>query len=218
MIQKLDLKKDLKEFYQPSARTVSLVDVPCFQFAMIDGRIEPGGSPGDSPAFQQAVEALYGVSYTLKFTSKLRRQDPVDYPVMALEGLWGVRDGKFDINIKDNWDFTLMIMQPEHITGTMFAQAVEELRRKKGDRPTFAQLRLEPFEEGRCIQIMHIGPYATELATVARLEAFANEHGLKMQHRHHEIYLGNPLRAAPEKLKTVLRHAVRGQKAETSNE
>jgi hypothetical protein len=208
MIKKLDLKKDLKYLYQPAAKVVSLVDVPCFQFLMIDAQIELDQGPGTSPAFQAAVEALYGAAYTLKFTSKLRKQDPIDYAVMPLEGLWSVRDGRFDINIKDNWDFTLMIMQPEHITQAMLEQAQDELRRKKGDRPAFAQLRLESFEEGRCVQIMHVGPYSTEPATVARLEAFAAEHGLSMRHRHHEIYLGNPLRAAPQKLKTVLRHAV----------
>lgn len=129
---------------------------------------------------------------------------------MALEGLWFVKDGHFDINIKDNWEYTLMILQPEHITPPMFQEALKELRRKKGAQPAFAGLRLEAFEEGRSVQIMHIGPYATEPATVAKMEAFAAEHGLKMQHRHHEIYLGNPLRAAPEKLKTILRHPVAG--------
>ncbi len=208
MIQKLDLKKDLKYLYQPSAKNVSLVDVPCLQFLMIDGRIEPGSAPGISAGFQEAVEALYGAAYTLKFTSKLRKQDPIDYPVMALEGLWGLRDVHFDITVKDNWDYTLMIMQPEHINAAMLAQALQDLRRKKGDRPAFARVRLESFEEGRSVQIMHIGPYATEPANVARLEAFAAEHGLKMRHKHHEIYLGNPLRAASEKLKTILRHAV----------
>ena len=103
-----------------------------------------------------------------------------------------------------------MILQPEHISAAMFAQALQELRRKKGERPAFAKLRLELFEEGLCVQIMHIGPYATEPATVAKMEAFAAEHGLTMQRKHHEIYLGDPLRAAPEKLKTILRHPVAG--------
>ena len=103
MIQKLDLKKDLKSLYQPSAKNVSVVDVPCFQFLMIDEQIEPDEAPGTSPTFRAAVEALYGAAYTLKFMSKLRKENPVDYPVMPLEGLWTVRDGRFDINIKDNW-------------------------------------------------------------------------------------------------------------------
>ena len=210
MIQKLDLKKDLKYLYRPSAKAVSLVEVPCFQFLMIDGRIEPGAGPGTSPGFKEAVEALYGGAYTLKFMSKLRKKDAIDYPVMALEGLWSLRDVNFDIAVKDNWDYTVMIMQPEHINPAMLARAQQELRRKKGDRPAFARLRLESFEEGRSVQIMHIGPYRTEPASVARMETFAAEHGLKMRERHHEIYLGNPLRAAAEKLKTVLRHPVSG--------
>jgi len=205
---KLDLRKELKHLYTPSAKKVELVEVPRFKFLMADGAIEPGLAPGTSPLFQEAMQALYGAAYTLKFMSKLRKEDPVDYPVMASEGLWWVEDGQFDINHKDNWVYTLMILQPDHITKDMFQEALGQLRKKRGDLPAFSRLRLDEFEEGLCVQIMHIGPYATEPATKEKMEAFAREKGYTLCGKHHEIYLGNPLRAEPEKLKTVLRQQV----------
>jgi hypothetical protein len=207
-MEKLDLKKDLKYLYAPSARKIEVVKVPIMKFVMIDGAIEPGLSPGTSPLFQENMTALYGAAYTLKFMAKLREEDPVDYPVMALEGLWWVEDGHFDIKIKDNWFYTVMIMQPDLVTPGMFTDALAQLRKKKGAQPGFARLRLESFEEGLCVQTMHIGPYDTEPATVARMDAFAAENGYTMRGKHHEIYMGNPLRADPAKLKTVLRHPI----------
>jgi hypothetical protein len=207
-MEKLDLKKDLKYLYAPSARKIEVVKVPIMKFVMIDGAIEPGLGPGTSPLFQENMTALYGAAYTLKFMAKLREEDPVDYPVMALEGLWWVEDGHFDIKIKDNWFYTVMIMQPDLVTPGMFTDALAQLRKKKGAQPGFARLRLESFEEGLCVQTMHIGPYDTEPATVARMDAFAAENGYTMRGKHHEIYMGNPLRADPAKLKTVLRHPI----------
>lgn len=211
-MKNLDLKKELKAYYLPSAKKVSLVDVPRFKFIMIDGAIEPGMAPGTSPLFQENVEAMYGAAYTLKFMLKKRDQDPIDYPVMALEGLWDVTDGKFDINVKDNWIYTLMILVPDLITKEIFSEALDQLREKKGDQPGFSRLRLDTFEEGLCVQLMHIGPYATEPETIKKMEAFIQENGyhdlLAGGGKHHEIYLGDPRRAAPERLKTVLRHPV----------
>jgi hypothetical protein len=209
----LDLKKDLKAFYKPSAKKVEFIQVPRFQFLMVDGAIEPGMEPGNSPLFHENMEAMYGAAYTLKFTFKKREKDPLDYPVMALEGLWDARDGKFDINIKDNWDYTLMILVPDLITQTDFEAALEQMRAKKGDLPGYARLRLDSFDEGPCVQTMHIGPYATEPETLEKMQAFMAENGLQdlvgAGGKHHEIYLGDPRRAAPEKLKTVLRHPVK---------
>lgn len=204
----IDLRKELKAFYTPSAKAVQVVDVPRFQFVMIDGRIEPGLAPGTSPGFQQAMEALYAAAYALKFMSKLRKLDPIDYPVMALEGLWWVEDSNFDIMKKDNWVYTVMILQPDHITPEMFTEALLQMRKKKGALPAFSRLRLEGYQEGLCVQMMHVGPYETEPGTVARMEAFAAANGYTMQGKHHEIYLGNPLRAQPDKLKTILRHPI----------
>jgi len=130
--------------------------------------------------------------------------------VMALEGLWWVDDGNFDINIKDNYVYTLMILQPDVITHELFEEAREQVGKRKGDFPSLSKVRLADFEEGMCVQIMHIGPYATEPATVEVMRAHALEHGYRdnvgPNGKHHEIYIGNPLKAAPEKLKTVVRH------------
>jgi hypothetical protein len=209
---KLDLKKQLKHLYLPSARECSLVDVPAMQFAMIDGQIEPGLMPGDSPVFAGAIGALYGASYTLKFMSKKRAEDPIDYGVMALEGLWTTPGGGADYATSDQWEWTLMIMQPDHITGEMFAGAQEQLRKKYAkdgrDPGPLERLRLDRFAEGLCVQIMHIGPYAAEPATLMRMGEFAGLNGYAFTGRHHEIYLGDPRTAKPENLKTVLRHAV----------
>jgi hypothetical protein len=208
----LDLKKQFKYLYQPSAKKVETVQVPNLQFAMIDGFIEKGSEPGKSPAFAEATQALYGISYTLKFTLKKRKTNAIDYPVMALEGLWWVEDGKFDIFRKDNWFYTLMIMQPDVITKEIFEEAREQVRKKKGDSNILNKVRLAHFEEGLCIQTMHIGPYATEPATVNRMKEYAHENGLKdnvgPNGKHHEIYMSDPRKAAPEKMKTVLRHPV----------
>lgn len=206
---KLDLRKELKYLYAPSAKKVEVVDVPLMQFAMVDGIIEAGHGPGDSTGFDEAMQALYGVSYTLKFMIKQRADNPVDYPVMALEGLWWVESGEFNINIKDNWAYTVMIMQPDLITSDLFQEALAKLRKKKGDQPGFARLRLERFHEGLCIQTMHVGPYATEPSTMEKMDVFALAHGYQMHGKHHEIYRGDPRRGDPQKLKTVLRHPVR---------
>jgi len=206
----LDLKKELKHLYQPSAKKPVILQVPELQFAMIDGAIEKGKEPGNSPGFAEATQSLYSISYTLKFMLKKRKTNPIDYPVMALEGLWWVEDGFFDITVKDNWFYTLMILQPEVITKDIFAEGLEQVRKKKGDSEMLSKLRLVNFEEGLCVQIMHIGPYATEPATIELIQAFALENGYRDRvgpyGKHHEIYLGGPRKAAPDKLKTVLRH------------
>ena len=206
----LDLKKELKNLYLPSAKKVEILRVPPLQFAMIDGAMEEGQGPSSSANFQDAIQAMYGIAYTLKFMLKKRKKNPVDYPVMALEGLWWVENGIFDITVKDNWLYTLMILQPSVVTPESFEAARGEVRRKRGDSPALGQLRLAKFEEGWCMQVMHIGPYATEPATVERMKAFAEENGFRdcvgRGGKHHEIYLGDPRKADPAKLKTVLRH------------
>jgi hypothetical protein len=208
----LDLKKELKYLYQPSPKKLEILQVPRLQFAMIDGAIEKGSEPGKSPMFAEATQALYSISYTLKFMLKKRKTNPIDYPVMALEGLWWVEDGTFEIFRKDNWFYTLIIMQPDVITPELFAEGLEQVRKKKGDSAMLSKLRLEHFEEGLCVQTMHIGPYTTEPATVERMRAFAQENGYRdcvgRGGKHHEIYLGDPRKADPAKLKTVLRHPV----------
>ena len=207
-MEKIDLKKEFKHLYTPSNKAAELVDVPELNFIMIDGAIEPGMEPGNSPAFEQAMGALYGAAYTLKFNSKLRKENPLDYGVMASEGLWWVEGIEFDLAKKDNWLWTLMIMQPAHITPEMFQAAIQELDRKKPN-PANARLRFAALREGLCVQMMHIGPYDTEPETKGKMTAFAKDHGYVFSGKHHEIYMGNPLRASPEKLKTILRYPVK---------
>lgn len=208
----LDLKTQFKHLDAPSAKKIEIVQVPRLQFAMIDGAIEKGSEPGTSPSFAEATQALYGISYTLKFMLKKRKTNAIDYPVMALEGLWWVEDGMFDITVKDNWFYTLMIMQPDVITQDVFVKGLEQVRNKRGDSESLSRLRLANFEEGLCVQTMHLGPYASEPATIERMRAFAREEGFRdcvgSGGKHHEIYLGDPRKAAAAKLKTVLRHPV----------
>lgn len=204
----LDLRKELKPFYNPPANKVVLVTLPRFQFAMLDGALEEGKAPAESAAFQEGLAALYGIAYTLKFMSKLRKEDPIDYPVMALEGLWWSAGGAFNITNPGDWRWTLMMLLPEHINAAMFNEGLGQLRKKRGEMPEFNRLRLESFEEGLCVQTMHVGPYATEPATIKRMHDFASEQGLHVHGKHHEIYLGDPRRSSPETLKTVLRQPV----------
>lgn len=211
-VAKRDLRKELKHLYAPSAKAVEVVEVPAFQFAMVDGELEPGTPPGDSTVFHNALQALYGISFTLKFMSKLRKENPIDYGVMALEGLWdfggGGGGGEFEFDRTRPWRFTLMLLQPDHITRAMYKEALAKLKDKK-ENPALEGLRLEKFREGLCVQTMHVGPYDREPETMARMQAFAKAEGLVFHGRHHEIYLGDPRRSKPERLKTVLRHPVR---------
>ncbi len=203
---KIDLRKQLKHLYQPSAKEVSIVDVPPMNFAMIDGV----GAP-ESPAFQDAMMALYGVTFTLKFGLKLGKfgKKKYDYTAMGLEGLWWVEADRFSWDIpRDQWHWTLMIMQPDFITSNLVEAAREEANKK---RPSGAlsQVRLASFHEGLCAQIMYVGPYSAERPTIERLHQFILDRGHQLRGKHHEIYLGDPRRSAPEKLKTVLRQPMK---------
>ena len=199
-MSKIDLKKDLKTLYQPSAKDVSQVDVPAMHFMMIDG----AGDPNTSKDFRDAVEALYGVSYTLKFMLK-KRGGFNDWGVMPLEGLWWTDDmSRFSMDEKDRWKWTVMIMQPEFITEDHVREASAELAGKKNPI-ALPRLRFERFCEGFSAQIMHIGPYSAEGPTVALLHDFIRKTGHTPRGKHHEIYLSDPGRTAPEKLKTIIR-------------
>ena len=197
-VTKLDLRKQLKPLYFP--RGVELVQVPPMKYIMVDGGGQPGGE-----SFQQAMEVIYNLSYTLKFRAKKLLKK--DYTVMAPEGLWWTKTGKIDLKKPNDWLWTLMAMVPDFVTNRMFFDAVEEVRRKKKP-PGLDRARLESFDEGYCVQTMHVGPYSAEAESIAKMDAYAREHGYVMVGKHHEIYLGDPRRAAPSKLKTVIRHPV----------
>jgi hypothetical protein len=203
-MDKLDFKIKYKHLYQPAAKAFALVDVPPLEFLMVDGH----GDPNTAPAYQEAVEALYAVSYKLKFMSKKERG--TDYVVPPLEGLWWAQDMQAFTTLRDKsaWDWTMMIMQPDWIDQGMFAKAIEAAR-KSDDRPGLSRLRLEKFHEGLAAQILHLGSYEAEAPVIARMHAFIHESGYQPSGKHHEIYLSDPRKVPPEKLKTVLRQPVK---------
>jgi hypothetical protein len=203
-VAKIDLKKELKHLYNPSAKQVSVVDVPPMCFLMVDG----AGDPNVSAEYEAAVKVLYSLSYTLKFG--LKKSAGIDYAVMPLEGLWWTDDPDYDMRDKTAWQWTAMIMQPDFITAERVAEAMDEVRGKK-ELVALDKVRLESLHEGLCAQIMHIGPYAAEEPTIARLHAFIRENGYELRGKHHEIYLSDPRRTAPDKLRTPVRQPIRMQ-------
>jgi hypothetical protein len=205
--EKLDLRRQLSGLYRPSAKTVEEVHVPDLLYLAVDGRVEGGVGPGESEDFAAAMGAMYGVAYGLKFMSKLDPVHSIDFKLMAMEGLWAPESGVFEWGKPEPWLYTLIMVQPGHITEAMLSETVAKTREKRPN-PALDLLRLERWKEGQCIQIMHIGPYADEPRTLAMMDEYADEHGLDMIGRHHEIYLGDPRRAQPDKLKTILRHPV----------
>ena len=197
---KIDCKKELKNLYSSSAEKVEVVEVPQMNFLMIDGE----GDPNTSQSFQDAIDVLYPLSYTLKFIIK-RGEIGIDYGVLPLEGLWWADDmSSFSVDNKENWKWTLMIMQPELVKKEMVATAIEEIRKKK--KPVALPLvRFESFVEGKVGQIMHFGPFSEEGPTVEKLHSFIKVSGSQRIGKHHEIYLSDIRRAAPEKWKTIIR-------------
>lgn len=202
-MEKVDFKKTMKALWQPPAGRFAIVDVPRMQFLMVDGK----GDPNTSPEYARAVEWLYSVSYPVKFMSK--KELSRDYTVAPLEGLWWADDiTTFLTRDKAAWSWTMMIMQPDWITADMVARAIDKAGGKLGAVPE--SLRLETFEEGLSVQTMHVGSYDDEGPVIRRLhEEFLPENGLVETGYHHEIYISDPRKTPPEKLKTVLRQPVR---------
>jgi len=204
VMAKIDYRKELSVLYKASAKTAHIVDVPQMNFFMVDGE----GDPNNSQDFQDAVEALYSLSYTLKFAIKMGKS-AVDYGVPPLEGLWWADDmSSFTSGRKDDWKWTLMIMQPEFVTGELVDAAIEKVRAKKNPA-ALSKVRFVPFAEGPAAQILHVGPYSEEGPTIEKLHAFIRDCGNEPAGKHHEIYLGDPRRAAPEKLRTIIRQPMK---------
>jgi hypothetical protein len=215
---KIDFKKEFKSLYQPTNKAFQMLEVPPMQFLMLDGR----GDPNTAQEYQDAIEALYAVAYKIKFISK--KTLGKDYVVPPLEGLWdshetvfsltGITDEKawleqFKASDRDSWQWTMMILQPDWITPEIFCRASEEVR--KGKNPTaLDKVRLESYYEGLSVQILHIGPYADEGPVLAKLHtSFLPQNGYMEAGEHHEIYLSDPRKTAPEKLKTILRQPLK---------
>lgn len=199
VLERIDHRKELKALYRASAAP-AVVDVPAMNFLMVDGH----GDPNTSPDYAAAVTALYGVSFTLKFGFK-RGPQRIDYSVMPLEGLWWADDpGSFLLGEKSKWSWTMMIMQPDFITRADVDNAVAAAARKRPG-PAFAKLRFESFAEGPAAQLLYVGPYSDEGPTIQRLHDFIGQQGGRLSGKHHEIYLSDPRRVTPDKLKTIIR-------------
>lgn len=210
---KIDFKKAFKDLYLPK-RTPMLIEVPPIPFLMIDGKGNPNEEGG---AYQQAMQIIYGVTFTIKMSKKGSKQldGYYDYVLPPLEGLWEMEDTQeLDYTHKDDMVWTSMIRLPEYVNQEVFAWACEEVKKKHPDMD-ISKARLETYAEGLCAQIMHIGPYDAEPETLERLHAYIDEQGYAVDigsltisnhiRRHHEIYLGDPRKCKPENLKTVLR-------------
>jgi hypothetical protein len=202
-VQKTDLRRELKHLYQPSAKSIAEVQVPPLTYLMVDGR----GDPNSSADYAAAVEALFAVSYTAKFMLK-KGPEKRDYAVMPLEGLWWAEDlTAFHTGDRANWQWTMMILQPSFVPQAVIRAAMTEAMAKKR-LPAIAKLRIEEFEEGRCAQILHVGPFTTEGPTIERLHAHIEARS-GLRGKHHEIYLTDIRRADPSRWKTVIRQPMR---------
>lgn len=201
-MSKIDYKKQFKDIYSASAKQCSIIRVPKMSFLMIDGK----GDPNHSDAFQEAINALFRVSYTIKFMIKKSKE--FDYGVMPLEGLWWCDTmDDFSVENKINWQWTLMIMQPDVVKQAVYEEAAEKVLQQTG-LMSVNQLRFESYEEGLVTQILHIGPFTEEGPTVETLHNFIGSNGYAMSKKHHEIYLSDTRRSNPKNWKTIIRQPV----------
>lgn len=210
-MDKYDCKKEEKSLYLPPT-TPTIIDVPAMPFIMVDGKGDPNEPNG---AYAAAIEALYALTFAIKM-SKMSGNQPAgyfEYVVPPLEGLWWTEDpAHLDLTRKDTFLWTSMIRQPDFVTENVFIWACEQVHAKKPEID-ISNARLAAYSEGVCVQCMHIGPYDTEPATVAQMESFAAQNGYLPDWSdgrfHHEIYISDPRKVAPEKCRTVLRHPIK---------
>lgn len=199
-MQKVDFKKELKHLYNAPTDKVEIVDVPQMNFLMIDGE----GDPNTSQSYKEAIEAIYPTAYTIKFKVK-RGSMSIDYGVLPLEGLWWADNpSAFSEGRKNEWKWRMMIMQPSFVTRQMFKESVFEVLKKKNP-VALEKIRFESYKESKAAQIMHIGPFSEEGPTIEELHLDIKKGGYKIAGFHHEIYLSDIRKAAPEKWKTIIR-------------
>ena len=205
MAQTVDFKKKYKKLYSPAKKPV-IVEVPAFNYLKMDGE----GNPNNSSHFQETVRLLYVFSYSLRFMVK--KSSDLAYTVMPLEGLWWADDmNVFTGRNKDQWNWSLMILQPEFITVEMVEAARDQVLHKK-ELEQVHQVRFEEYAAGTCVTMLHIGPYDTEGPNIAKMHRYAKDQGYALDGLHQEIYLSDVRKTAPEKLKTVLRQPIRKEK------
>lgn len=202
MAGKIDIKRQYKHLFA-GKREPHLVDVPKLQYLMIDGEGAPEGA-----AFQDAIGALYSTAYKAKFGLKAAGRE--DFVVPPLEALWWADDeSAFDENRRDEWQWTLMLILPEHVSGEDIADALGELDKKGKTSAAHRGIRTEVLEEGRAVQRLYVGPYDSMGGAISAMHAFAESNGFQLAGKHHDVYLSDPRRTVPERLKTVLRRPVR---------
>ncbi|WP_416840462.1 GyrI-like domain-containing protein [Haloferax sp. DFSO52] len=201
-MESVDYKRELKHLYRQSDKDVSLVEVPPLSYLMLDG----AGNPNTSPTFSAAVETLYPLSYAIR--AIVKDEQDLKYVVMPLEGLWWTDEmDDFDVANKDDWQWTLLIMQPDVVTDEIVERARETVSEKK-DLPSLSAVRFETLDEGLSAQTLHVGPFSEEGPTVERVHEFIEQSGYDRRGKHHEIYLSDMRRADPENLKTIIRQPV----------
>lgn len=201
MPDKVDLKKRYKPLFSAKLAP-GFVDVPRLQYLVVEGRGDP-----EAPEFEGAVQALYSTAYTVKFS--LKRAGRQEFVVPPLEGLWHADDPRaFTEDRRDEWQWVLMLMQPEHVNAGDLAEALDALSRNGKRIDSHGRLRMQPLDEGRAVQCLHVGPYSDEGPSIQALHKHALEQGYSLAGMHHEIYLSDPRRTPPEKLKTILRQPV----------
>jgi hypothetical protein len=201
-MENIDYKKELRDLYQQSAEEVSLVEVPELDYLMIDGQ----GDPNTSSEYTAAIETLYPFSYAIR--AIVKEDVGFKYVVMPLEGLWWTEDmSSFSVEDKSDWQWTLMILQPDFVTESIVERARENVRESK-DVPSLSEVRFESLDEGTAAQTLHVGPFSEEGPTVERVHDFIASRGYALRARHHEIYLSDWRRTDPERLRTIIRQPV----------
>lgn len=205
-MEKIDFKKTLKDLYLPSQNDFTIVNVPTMNFLTIIGK----GNPNKSEEFQEAVEALYAVSYSIKMSPKKGTvpKEYFEYVVPPLEGLWWISGEEFNLTEKDRFEWKIMIMQPEFVNNEIVKSAIESSKRNK-DNPSIDKIKFESYDEGLSVQIMHVGSYDEEKETIKKMKEFIKDNNLTENGLHHEIYLSDPRKISPNSLKTVLRQPIK---------
>jgi hypothetical protein len=201
-MEKTDYKRQLKDCYSASATKIAIVAVPAMNYLSIDGQ----GDPSTSKVFSDAIEALYPLAYSIKFS--IKKNLAIDYGVMPLEGLWWCDNMElFSMENKNDWKWTLQIMQPDIVTASHFTKALAEVSAKK-KLPALSQINFGNFNDGLSAQLLHIGPYNNETENIKRLHQFIHDNGYILSGKHREIYLSDARKTAPEKLKTIIRQPI----------
>lgn len=199
-MEKLDLKKEYRELYRASEKRYAIIEVPELSYLTIDGQGTPGGE-----GFQEAIGALYGLAYGIKFSCKEQGRD---FTVMPLETIWWMDGAELSEDNRDSWSWKLLIAVPDYV-GNAELNSTREAARKKKDSPRLKDVRLESMGNGKAAQLLHVGPYDEVGRTVERLEELVKADGYAFSGRHHEIYLNDPCRVDVSRLKTIVRHPIK---------